>query len=220
MQSEVSPHADMPDEKRTFRINMSESNIARMSEHFELSTCFVLTTMYLTGISGRELCDGPPQSSRIVIQGWTATASSGFTTSEPISNTDIYSCLENCRINWRTNAGTRCRLITFNMETGLCSYFTKAAVSSNLTFHRHADMVVAGYSHKKFSLLPNLFYDTEYILYIDGVQSMDLCADLCHLHPTCNAACYSLPNTWNNCGLQSKTTWAHSYHANRSTVVS
>ena len=96
-------------------------------------------------------------SSKIVMEGWRASAASGFTTVG--STPDVHDCLEQCRLTWSSrNDSPRCRLVSYDLETRICTQFAKDAASANLAFSRNVDSVVAGYSDKQFEYFPKTHF--------------------------------------------------------------
>ncbi|GAV08790.1 hypothetical protein RvY_18433 [Ramazzottius varieornatus] len=143
------------------------------------------------------------QSAVVIVQGWAANATSGFAVGDRA--TDVQACLEQCRNSW----SPRCRLVSYNIETGARVRFTKQSVNVGypdmynqtddswpwpmlLQFRRDNDGIIAAYSQKKFELLENAQVDGHHILYFSDVRSAETCRDLCHVHPTCNVASSSM----------------------------
>ncbi|GAU90558.1 hypothetical protein RvY_02959 [Ramazzottius varieornatus] len=133
-------------------------------------------------------------SLRIVVEGWMATATSGFVRSGPLST--VNDCLDRCRAAWSLNL-PRCRLVSFDLGTGVCTQLSKDAAKANLSFSRNAEAVVAGYSDKQFDSFSATHYckmneagggSTLLTLAGHTVTSANHCKDLCHLYPECDHA--------------------------------
>ena len=123
----------------------------------------------------------------VFVQGWMADATSISCVGDRAS--DVYACLQQCRDSW----SPRCRMVSYNMETGICTKFTKAAVTStphSLRFSRNIDAIVAANSEKRFTSMLNTGYHQEDLIRDLETGSPDLCKLFCHLHPTCNVATF------------------------------
>ena len=132
----------------------------------------------------------------VFVQGWMANATPGFCVGNQAS--DVHACLQQCRDPW----SPRCRMVSYNMETSICTQFTRAAATgkNSLQFSRNIDAIVAANSEKYFTTVLDTDYYGDDVFELD-TGSAELCKRFCHLHPMCNAAFFH-----SFCFLKHKTT--------------
>ena len=135
----------------------------------------------------------------VFVQWWMADATSISCVGDRAS--DVYACLQQCRDSW----SPRCRMVSYNMETGICTKFTKAAATgkNSLRFSRNIDAIVAANSEKHFTSMPNTDYVVDDLSSFSDTGSAELCTLFCHLHPACNVGTFGSHSGL--CWLKSKT---------------
>ena len=120
----------------------------------------------------------------VFVQGWMANATPSFFVGDRAL--DVYACLQQCRDSW----SPRCRMVSYNMETGICTKFTKTVATggeNSPRSSRNIFSIVAANSEKCFTTVPDTYYHGDDVIEFD-TGSPEQCKRFCHSYPICNAA--------------------------------
>jgi hypothetical protein len=138
----------------------------------------------------------PVQRNMVELQGWQAVLSDGCQSIRLGRAVDSTSCLLKCQSSVPLESSVpqeqpRCRLVSFDMDQGLCEGFTSRSV---LALRRNISHTLVGNSGKKFDRKERFrLQDRDYLLSKEGLQmyAAESCLALCHILPQCNVCTFN-----------------------------